>query len=110
MVRAIPFFVMFGGMAMALRALASRGFSETAVSWLRRSALAAVVWTVAQSVATSMKQTALSSITEGDATLVHIVLDGNSLIIGIMVSGAAWIIVWALEEAQAMQRELDEYV
>ena len=109
MIRALPFFVMFLGMAMALRALAARGFNRDAVRWLRRAALAAIVWTIGQSAAASVRWTALSEITHGQATR-HILLDPNSLIMGVMISGAAWVVLWALEEAQAMQEDLEEYI
>lgn len=108
-VRAIPFFVMFLGFAMALRSFARAGFNRGGVRWLRRSALAAIVWTVAQPVAMSIRQTAFSPITHG-RELRHLVFDSSALILGILIAGAAWLTVWALEEAVTMQRELEEYV
>ena len=109
MLTAIPFFVVFVGMAMALRHLAAVGFNASAIRWIRRAALAALVWTVAQPVSASIRWTALSEITHG-RTLRHINLDFTSLVFGIIVSGAVWLLVWALEEALEMRRDLEEYV
>ncbi len=107
--RAVPFFIMFLGMALALRALAAKGFSIDAVSWLRRAALAALVWTLAESASKSIRSTALSPIADAKPTR-HLIVDSDALLIGIIISGAAWVIVWALEEAHAIQRDLEEYV
>ncbi len=109
MIRALPFFAMFCAMALALRALAAHGFSATAIAWLRRAALAALVWPVGHSGAVSLRWTALSPIADGEPVN-HLVVKVGALVVGILVSGAAWVIVWALEEARAMQQDLEEYV
>jgi hypothetical protein len=108
-VRAVPFFVLFLGLAMALRSLARSGFSLAGVRWIRRAALGAIGWTLAQPVSTSIRRTAFSPITHGQE-LNHIVVGSEQLIVGILIAGAAWVVVWALEEALAMQRDLEEYV
>jgi hypothetical protein len=108
-VRALPFFVMFLALAMALRSFAQAGFNPAAVRWIRRAALGAIVWTLAEPVAMSIRWTALSPITHGRDS-VHLVLGGNELILGTLIAGAAWVVGWALEEALGMQRDLEEYV
>jgi hypothetical protein len=108
-VRAVPFFVLFLGLAMALRSFARTGFSPAGVRWIRRASLGAVGWTLAQPVSTSIRWTALSPITHG-RELRHVVVGSDQLIVGILIAGAAWVVVKALEEALAMQRDLEEYV
>lgn len=107
--RGIPFFVMFLGLALALRSLARAGFNAGAVRWIRRAALGAVVWTIAQPVSMSIRWTALSPITHG-RELRHVVFGGDDLVLGILIAGAAWVAAWALEEALVMQRDLEGYV
>jgi hypothetical protein len=108
-VRAIPFFLMFLALAMALRGFARTGFNPASVRWIRRAALAAVAWTLAQPVSMSIRWTAFSPITHG-RELRHVVLGGEDLVLGILIAGAAWVVAWALEEALVMQRDLEEYV
>ena len=107
--RAIPFFVMFLALALALRSFARSGFNAAAVRWLRRAALGAVGWTLAQPVSMSIRWTALSPITHG-RDLTHVVFDGNELVVGMLIAGAVWVAVWVLEEAVVMKRDLEEYV
>jgi hypothetical protein len=108
-VRAVPFFLLFVAIAMGLRSLAAGGFSQVAIRWLRRSALAAVAWTLAQPIGMSIRWTALSPITHG-RPLRHIVANSDTLLVGLLISGAAWAVAWALKEAYTMRRDLEEYV
>ncbi len=107
--RAIPFFLLFIALAMALRSFAAGGFNSGAVRWLRRSALASIGWAVAQPVSESIRQTAFSPVTHGQE-LTHLVLDLNSVLWPVLLSLAVWVCVWALEEAVAIQQDLEEYV
>lgn len=108
-VRAVPFFVLFLGLALALRSFARTGFGSTGVRWIRRAALGAVAWTLAQPVSMSIRWTAFSPVTHG-RELRHIVIGSEELIVGILIAGAAWVVLWALEEALALQRDLEGYV
>lgn len=108
-VRAIPFFFLFLGLAMALRSFARMGFNHGGVLWLKRSALAAMVWALAQPVATSIRHAAFSPITLG-REMRQVVLSGDSLIFGLLIGGAAWVTLWALDQALTMQRDLEGYV
>lgn len=107
--RAVPFFLMFTALALALRSMASAGFNSRAVRWLRHSALASIVWTLAHPVAQSIRWTAFSPITHG-GPVKHMVLDLSHLLWPALLSAAVWVCVWALEEAIALQQDLDEYV
>lgn len=108
-VRAIPLSLILVTLALSLVNLAATGFSGASIRWLRRSALAAIVWTLALPLSMSIRWTALSSITHG-REMRHIVLDTDEFLIGVLVSAGAWVLVWALEEANALQRDLEEYV
>jgi hypothetical protein len=97
---------MFLSLALAFNSLARAGFNSVAVRWIRRAALSALLWTLAQPLAMSIRWTAMSPITHG-RELGHIVFDGEALIVGTLIAGAAWVAVWAFEEALVMQRDLE---
>ena len=109
LIRALPFFLVFGALAMALRSLAQKRFSSDAIRWLRRAAFASIVWALGHPIAQSVLWTAFSPITHG-RELSHIVLDVSSVVWPVLLSGAVWVCVWALEEAMALQQDLEEYV
>lgn len=108
-VRSLPIVILFLSLAVALRRLASGGFSLGAIRWLRRAALAAIVWTLSLPVSQSLRSTALSPVTSGMQTLnLHIRV--GDLILPALLAIAVWICVWALEEAVTIRKDLDDYI
>ena len=108
-VRAVPLFVLFMSLALALRSFAVSGFNQIAARWLRWSAAASIGWVLAQPVAQSIRWTIFSPITHG-RELTHLVLNVNDLIWPMLLSFAVWICAWALEEATTLQRDLEDFV
>lgn len=108
-VRAVPLFILFLTLGLALRAFAAGGFSLAAVRWLRWSALTSIAWVLAQPVAQSIRWTTFSEITHG-RDFTHLVLNLNDLLWPMLLSFAVWIAAWALEEATTLQQDLEEFV
>jgi hypothetical protein len=105
----IPVAFIFLAVAMALRSFANAGVSTRGVRWLRRAALAAVAWVIGQQASDSIRMTAFSPVTHG-REMSHIVFDANALLVGCLIAAAAAITLWGLEQAIALQRDLEEYV
>jgi hypothetical protein len=109
MMRAIPFFMLLASLAAALRMLSLSGFTPAMVRRLRLAAFASIVWVLAQPVAQSIRRTVFSPVTDRDS-VTHLVLDGGQLFWPMLLSFAVWICARALEQAAALQKDLEEYV
>jgi hypothetical protein len=109
LIRGIPLSLLFVSLAFALNSLASAGFNERAVRWLRRAALAGIFWVLGHPLAESIRATAMSPVTHG--------VEGPQVVLAItpvfwaaMVVGATWICLRAMEEALAFRRDLEEII
>jgi hypothetical protein len=109
LVSTLPFFVLFLGLALAMRSFGRSGFNLGALRWLRRSAVASVVLALVQPVAESIHWTAFSRVTHG-SEVTQLVFSSGELIAGILLSGAVWVCVWVLDQALALKTDLEEYV
>jgi hypothetical protein len=106
---AIPTALMFLALGLAFRAVARRRDFAAATRWLRRAAVAAMVAVAAQPVAATLRATALSPVSTGEQQL-FLMFHGGDFLWGIMLAAAAWVAVWALEQAVKSERELAEIV
>lgn len=108
-VRALPAIALFLSLAFTARAMArGQGFVALIV-WLRRAAVSAFVLVFAEQVANTLRATALSPVLLGRESIA-VSLSGGPFLWGILLTGAAWMAVWALEQARAAEIELAEIV
>lgn len=108
--RALPDFLMYASLALALRCFASGDpFGLQAVRWLRRGAAAAFASVLAQPVATSLRNTALEPALTGVGGL-HFSVAGDEVVVGLFLAGVVWVAAWALEEGRRTQAELAQFV
>jgi hypothetical protein len=101
--------MLLASLAAALRMLSLSGFTPAMVRRLRLAAFASIVWVLAQPVAQSIRRTVFSPVTDRDS-VTHLVLDGGQLFWPMLLSFAVWICARALEQAAALQKDLEEYV
>jgi hypothetical protein len=109
MLRALPFFVLFAGLAIAVHGFGKAGLNFSSVQWLRRSGLAGLIWVLMEPVALSIRMTAMSPITHG-RELNHIAIGGNGFFLALMVAGAVWVCLRVMEEAFRLRSDLEEFV
>lgn len=109
LVRILPFFVLFFGLALAMRSFGRAGFNPAALRWLRRSAVASIVLALANPVSESIRWTAFSPLTQR-SEVIQLVFSSREFLTGVLLSGAVWVCVWTLDRALALQADLEEYV
>jgi hypothetical protein len=109
LIRALPFAVLLGALALAIRSLAGRGIAPATLRWLKRSALAGLVYALAQPIAQSVRWTIFSPVTLGEART-HIVLEVGTIFWPLLLAGAAWVSALAMQQALALRTELEDFV
>jgi hypothetical protein len=108
-VRAVPLFFLFLGLAVGIRSFAKAGFTRRSMLWLRVSAAAALLWSLAGPVSRSLRASAFDVLFTGVESF-RLPIGFHDLIQGLLISGAALVAIWAIEEAMAIRRSLDDYV
>lgn len=109
---ALPFTLMILGIGVALLRLGGRSGDPlgTALPWLRRASIAAILWAVLRPLHESLIATILAPGLPGDEYYFYFTADwgkaGNALLLAI----AGYATVWALEAGVRAQRDLDEFV
>jgi len=111
MLRAVPSFLLFVGLAMAARHFAREWtLGAGALAWLRRAAVAALAAVLAEPLADTIRATALSPIITGGAGELFLVFDVPAFLSGLLLAGAAWLSVWAFYHVRQVETELAQIV
>ncbi len=108
-VHAIPAFLLFISLAAVSRAFAGAQGYAPIIRWLRRAAAAALALVFAEPLSDSIRATALSPFARGGEQ-VSICFDAGPFLWGLLLAGAAWVSVWALDQARRTEAELAEIV
>lgn len=109
LVRSLPLFVFFVGLAGGIRSFARAGFTSLSLRWLRLAAAASLVWALAGPVSRSFRALALDAAITGMERF-RLPVDFYDLLQGLMLSGAALVALWAVEEAIGIRSSLEDYV
>jgi hypothetical protein len=106
---ALPRFLLFLSLAIAVRRFARRGFASNAAKWLRLSAWSALGWGLMGPVSRSFQALALDAVYTGTDRF-RFPIDIFHVVTGVVIAGVVLATIWALEEAVEIQRDLAEYV
>ena len=109
LLRAIPLFLLFISLAIAVRGFAVRGVSRREVRWLRRAAFASILWTLAQPVSDSLQRRAMNAVVRGSEES-SFLLDPERLLSGLLIAGVALVAIRIIEGALALRDDLEDYV
>lgn len=108
-VHAIPAFLLFLSLAAVSRAFARAQGYAPIIRWLRRAAAWSLALVFAKPVSDTIRATALSPFRAGGERI-SICFDANPFFWGLLLAGAAWVSVWALDQARRTEAELAEIV
>jgi hypothetical protein len=106
---ALPLFLLFLSLAIAVRRFAQRGFASNAANWLRLAGWSALAWGLMGPVSRSFQALALDAVFTG-ADRFRLPIDFFHVITGVVIAGIILAAIWALEEAVEIQRDLADYV
>lgn len=106
---ALPRFLLFLSLVVAVRRFARRGFASNAAKWLRVAGWSALAWALMGPVSRSFQALALDAVYTG-ADRFRLPVDLFHVLTGVVIAGVVFATVWALEEPVEIQRDLAEYV
>jgi hypothetical protein len=106
---ALPLFLLFLGLSVAVRRFAQRGLDSNVIVGLRISGWSALAWGLMGPMSRSLQGLALDAVVLG-SDRIRFPIDIFHVAKGVVIAGVVLAVIWAMEEALENKRDLAGYV